>query len=897
MNWTSGWGRYFRFWTSDRATGIDDELRFHLEQKVEDFLAQGMSPDAARKRAEAEFGDLHSVRETLNAIDERIVQKQRRAEWWESIAQDLKYVLRSLRRSPVFTATVVVTLALGLGANAALFSLLDQLYVQTPAGLTDAAHLRRVYQFMPNKDRPFTRTGLSYPEIRELRAVSAHGISFAGYSAQRTRIGRAFDSPEIGVTYVEGDYFGIAGVHPEVGRFFSSDENRISGISMVVVISHAMWIRQFNRDPSIIGREIDLGSHRHVVIGVTPDGFRGVDLDASDAWVPLNTTGTLKGRKPDWFETTNFNGIKILARVPDERSAKLFDARATEALHHVRLGNDSTGTRTFMASIIEARGGESLSNELAMSTRLAGVAAVILLIACANVVNLLLARGASRQREIAVRLALGVSRRRLISQLMLESAVLALLSSVVAVFVAYVAATTLRTSLLPTVHWSNGAINSRVALFTVALALIAGFAAGLAPALQSSRADLSSALKSGVRDGGQRKSKLRTTLLITQAALSIVLLVGAGVFVRSLQSVESIDTGYDTNRLFYATVSYDRELENREKEIEARIPEAAARIRNIPGVEKVALAENIPMWAISFSSLFLPGRDSLPPATGRGRFSSVVSPDYFATVGMRILRGRDFNEADSETSEPVIVVDENLAKNLWPNEDALTKCLIVEKRELPCRRVIGVVSTSHFANVIEDASSHFFLPLAQNPESGPGVVVVRTAPGRGRRIGALAVRELSQMFGDWSRVRSRTMDEIQARDMKPWRVGAALFTAAGLLALLVAAVGVYSSIAYTVSQRTQEMGVRVALGASAGNIMSLVVSEGVRVVAIGIGLGLLAALALGSVVASLLYQTSPRDPYVIVVSSMTLLVVAVVACSIPAWRASRVNPLEAMRTE
>ncbi|MDQ6612127.1 MAG: FtsX-like permease family protein, partial [Gemmatimonadota bacterium] len=566
--------------------------------------------------------------------------------------------------------------------------------------------------------------------------------------------------------------------------------------------------------------------------------------------------------------------------------------------HRVRLGSDSTGTRTFMASIVEARGGESFSKEIAMSTRLAGVAAVILLIACANVVNLLLARAASRKREIAVRLALGVSRFRLIRQLMIESGVLAILSAGVALLVAYVAATTLRTLLLPNVHWRVSAIDLRVALFTVLLALIAGIVAGLAPALLSTRADLSHSLKSGVRDGGNRRSTLRTSLLITQAALSIVLLVGAGLFVRSLRTVESIETGYDADRLFYATIGYDRELENRRKEIADRLPDAVARIRNIPGVEKVATAENIPMYAISFATLFLPGRDSLPPLTGDGPFESIVSPEYFATVGMRILRGRDFTESDGADGEPVIVVDENLARSLWPNEDPLSKCLIVEKRELPCRRVIGVVTASHFANVIEKPSSHFFVALAQFPErGGAGTIVVRTAPGRTKQIGVIAARELSKMFGDWSRPRARTMEEIQARDMRPWRVGASLFTAAGLLALLVAAVGVYSSIAYTISQRTQEMGVRVALGASAINILQLVVSEGVRVVAIGIGIGLIAALALGSVIASLLYETSPRDPYVLVVSTVTLLMVAIVACSIPAWRAASVDPLSAMRQE
>jgi cell division protein FtsX len=306
----------------------------------------------------------------------------------------------------------------------------------------------------------------------------------------------------------------------------------------------------------------------------------------------------------------------------------LFDARATEAVHRVRISRDAM-TTTFLASIIEARRGQTFGKEFAISKRLAGVAAVILLIACANVVNLMLARAATRQREIAVRLALGVSRKRLLSQFMIESGVLALLSGMVALVVAYEGATTLRTLLLPDVHWSEGALTVRVALFTVGLALLTGFIAGLAPALQASLPDLSRALKSSVRDGGLRRSRLRSTLLVAQAALSIVLLVGAGLFVRSLQGVESINTGYDTSRLIFATIAYDRELENRSAEITHGLPRILDQVRALPGVEQIALVGNIPMYGFSFESLFLPGRDSLPPNGGMDRFSATVSPQLF----------------------------------------------------------------------------------------------------------------------------------------------------------------------------------------------------------------------------------------------------------------------------
>ncbi|MEP6779409.1 MAG: ABC transporter permease, partial [Gemmatimonadaceae bacterium] len=383
-NWTSGWKKFTRIWRSDTASNVDDEIGFHFEQKVAEFVAQGMTLGEARTRAEAEFGDVESVRDSLRTIGMRVEKKHRRAEWWEGAAQDLKYVLRTLRRSPAFTITVIVTLALGLGANAALFSVLDQLYVQTPAGVANALQMRRVYQFMANSGRPFTRRGLSYPEIRAVREVAPAGLKFAGYRNTRTKLGLNREGPEIGVTSVEGDYFGLAGVRPELGRFFTPDESRIEGISMLAVISDALWERQYGRDPNVIGKEIDLGTHRHIVIGVAGGKFRGTDIDVADMWVPMNSVGTLKGRDPAWFESQNNNGIGVLTRVPDEGVVGVFDARATNALHTVRISKD-TLTSTFLASIIEARAGELYGKELAISTRLGGVAVVILLIACANV--------------------------------------------------------------------------------------------------------------------------------------------------------------------------------------------------------------------------------------------------------------------------------------------------------------------------------------------------------------------------------------------------------------------------------------------------------------------------------------------------------------------------------
>ncbi|MEO7363266.1 MAG: FtsX-like permease family protein, partial [Gemmatimonadaceae bacterium] len=657
--------------------------------------------------------------------------------------------------------------------------------------------------------------------------------------------------------------------------------------------------RQYSGDSSVIGKPLDIAAQRFTIVGVVADKFRGLSLKPSDVWLPVSTIGSTPSRKPTWYESKNFNGLNVVVRLPSEAEAAMLNSRATEAMRAptVRLINDSLST-TSLSSIIDGRGATLYGKEVAISTRLAGVAAVILLIACANIVNLLLARAHSRQREIAVRLALGVSRMRLLSQLLIESTVLSLISGAFALAIAFGGATLLRKLLLPDVQWTEGAINPRVAVFTALLALVVGFLAGLVPALQATRPDLITALKSSVRDGGRRSSKLRTSLLITQAALSVVLLVGAGVFVRSLRSVESVDTGFDISQLSFATIRYDRELGSHNKDIGAGLPVVAEQIRRLSGVETVALAGNVPMWGFSFDELFLPGRDSLPPAGKMSRILAYISPDYFKAVGLQVLRGRDFSDADVRGSELVIAMNENMAKNFWPGEDPLTKCVIVGERTAPCRRVVAIVSPAHFSSVIEDPSMLYYLPLSQAAEDwAAGALVIRSAPGKASQVAALVHPVLQQFFGDWALPRVVTMEELIAPQMRPWRTGAALFTAAGMLALLVAAIGVYSSVAYTISQRTREMGVRAALGASSGNIMRLVVSEGVRVITIGIALGVLASLALGSIVSSMLYNTSPRDPFVLVASTTTLLLVTIIACSIPAWRAARIDPLQALSAE
>jgi predicted permease len=899
----AGWRRFFRLWRPNTEADIDAELRFHFEQKVAGLVARGATPDVARARAVAEFGDFDAVRSSLREIDGRIAQHRRRAEWWESIAQDLGYVLRSLRRSPGFTVMVSVTLALGLGANAALFSILDRMFLQAPPGVTDPGQLRRV--FHRYKDVHGTQRTLSHfspPEFRAITDALPAGTPVAGYGTQpKVQLGRDESAPQGVAIYVLGDYFGTLGVRLAAGRSFDPGESRAEAFAPVAVISYDLARDRFLTAQNAVGKTFDIGPHQYTVIGVAPKPFRGTDLDAGDVWVPMNTRGTWTNRDTQWYERNGTLFIRALVRARDARALPAIQAATTAAIRKTRVRGDTMAVATF-GSIKEAVAPGYNVSEQAIATRLAAVALAILLIACANVANLLLARALQRRREIGVRLALGVSRARLVRQLLTESLVLAIVSGLAALLVAAWTATVLRQALLPNVQWGAPAIGLHAVAFAAVTAVLAGFAAGLVPAFHASRPDVTRVLRGGARDGGLPRSRVRSALLVSQLALSCVLLTGAGLFVRSLQRVESVDIGYDEAQIVFAGLRTDRELgRSRDAEVDLLLKEAAQRIERLPGVERVAFTENTPMDAFSFVTNFLPDRDSVPTLDGMGPIVSFVSPGFFATMGMHLLAGRDFAPDDRTGSEPVLLVNSTMARTLWPGESALGKCLILHKRDDPCRRIIGVVSNAHFGRVIEKPTMQFYVPLAQEGDDGKPAIVdaleIRAAQGRVTAVVTQVRALLAGMGGTGTTPWIRTLSEQLAPELRTWRLGAALFSAAGFLALLVAAVGVYSTLAYAVSQRTHEMGVRVALGAQATHIVRLVVGEGVRTVAVGVVVGAVIALALGRMVASMLYDTSPHEPVVLVASALVLLGVAVVACLVPAWRATRVDPMMALRAE
>jgi len=899
----SRWYRYLRFWRRDVRADIDDELHFHFEARIEELTSSGMSPREARARAIAEFGDVDEVRRGLREIDDRLARRRDRLEWFDALRQDVVYSLRSLRRAPAVSLTIIVTLALGLGVNAAMFSLLDAIFVRPPAGVVRPAEIRRLWS-----ERRFSSgrqfwSGFDYASYDAMLASLGDKADLFSYTPPwPISMGIGEDPPKAEVSSANANYFRVLGIRPAMGRFYTAEEDRVDAPAAVVVVSDAFWRRRLDADPKVVGRSIELLEDRYgkpllrpyTIIGVTPPRFTGIDLDAAEVWRPIGS-GLPQGKAP-WYRSPFVNGFQVVMRMsPDVREGELAQ-RATNRLRAGDVGyrKDSTTVAVFGA-IVAARGPGKLDSSVQVATRLGGVAIIVLIVACANIVNLLLARAVRRRREIAIRLTLGVSRSRLVRLLVTESILLALAAAAAAAIAALWGGALLRHLLTPEIHWADSPLNPRVLTFAGLAAITSGFIAGLVPALQTLSPDLTNALKAGAREGTSRPSRLRSSLIVVQAALSVVLVVGAALFVRSLSNVESFDIGYTVNRLAFVRLA-NAALDSTAKRVQSdRLLAMRERFERIPGVERVAYTSSRPIYAIQFMD-YAPDADTLAHKKPPGIYTA-VSAGFFAATGTRLLRGHDFSPSPGPSDPYGVVVNQAMAEALWPHEDPIGRCIRFEKSPV-CATVIGVAQTAMLTEVREDPSPHMYVQLDHMPFRGWGVgdIVLRVDPSRTTAV----LNEMRSMLrNEFPNVysRSTTMAASMEPEYRPWRLGATLFTLFGLLALVVAGVGVYSSVSYGVSQRTHEFGVRAALGATTSNVLSQVLGEGLRTVAIGVAVGVALALAAGRLVASLLYGVKANDPGAMTIAAIALLSIAAVASLVPAWRAAKADPVEALRAE
>lgn len=875
---------------------LAEELHFHLQRAAEKLEREGVPPAEALRQARIALGGVESVKEAS--------RDRRGVAWLEHTGQDLRYALRALRRNPGFTLGVVLTLGLGIGVNAAMFGILDRLLFRSPDYLPEPGQVHRIYLQRTGRDGPRTERTYEYTRYLDLRRGTSVFSVMAAYATRTLPVGIGTGSRELLVSTVSASYFDLFNAQPVLGRFFRADEDTVPVGAMVAVIGHAYWQVEFGGRPDVIGQRLHVGTEDYTIIGVAPKHFAGLSDEGPPAiFVPITSfAGTFRAGPllKNYYTTYNWGWLSAAARRKPGVSQAAADADLSRAYQQSWENERSLNPQTApleaarpraIAGPVQTERGPTRSAVTPVAGWVSGVALIVLIIACANVANLLLARALRRRREIAVRLALGVSRRRLVTQLLTETLLLAVCGAVAGLLLATWGGDLLQGFFASTPSGRSLA-DGRTIAFVLTLAALAAGLTGLAPILQARRTDLAATLKAGVRDGGQRRSPLRTALLLTQAALSVVLLVGALLFVRSLQHARAVPLGYDSESVLYVSPNMRgvRLDDAGQIALRSRLLEAA---RQIPGVERAALGLTVPFWDTWSDNLFVAGIDSVDRL---GSFTlQAGSGAYFATMGTRVLRGRPITEEDRTGSAPVVLVSDAMAKRLWPGQDALGQCMRVGADTSPCRTVVGIAENIRQNSITEDPGLHYYLPIDQyNPASAVLFVRVR---GDAAGLKETVRKSLQQLMPGDAYLSVTPMQDIVGEQTRSWRFGATMFLAFGGLALVLAAIGLYSVIAYDVAQRTHELGVRIALGARSGDVVRLVVGDGLRVAVIGVAIGGLLALWAGRWIAPLLYQQSPHDPWVFGLVTAVLLAVALVASALPALRASRVNPTLALRAE
>lgn len=823
----------------------------------------------------------------------------------ETLRQDASHALRALRRSPGFTATVILTLGLGIGANTAMFGIIDRLMFRPFAYLRDPAAVHRVYVQSTFRDERFTSGVSQYTTYLDLQRRTSSFAQTAGYTAMDLAVGTGIEARERRVAAVSASFFGFFDAPPAQGRYFTAAEDSTPVGAPVAVISHEFWQAQLGGRP-VLGQPLQVWNIPATIIGITPPGFVGI-FDAQPPAVYLPIT-TYAGNNPNaedraqYFTHYNWGWMDMLVRRKPGVgiAAANADLAQAEQASWQRMREQQPRMPAFdlarpvaLLGSIKAAAGPDPSLEARTVRWVTAIALIVLLIACSNVANLFLARALRRRRETAVRLALGGGRARLMMQWGTEALALALLGCVAALAFATWGGAALRQLFVGKGAPIAVVTDWRTLGISAALAVVAALLTGLAPALVANREDIALDLKAGVREGTRQRSALRTGLVVFQVTLSVVLLVGAGLFVRSLGHVRALRLGYDVDRL----VVVDRNMrgavvpDSALVTLQARMLEVA---RAHPAVERAAVVSSAPFRSTSTTSLMVPGIDSVERL---GQFTyQTASADYFATMGTRILRGRGFTEADRAGSARVLVVSASMARVLWPGQDAIGQQVKVG-RDSVFSIVVGIAedaAQNEFST--EDRRLRYYLPLEhRNATRGNFLFVrVRGAP----ELAVESIRRAVQavMPGE-SYVTAQPLGNVISNRQRAWQLGATMFGAFGVLALLVAAVGLYGVIGYDVAQRTHELGVRKALGAQAGDLLRLVLGRGLAMAGAGAVLGATIAWAGAGFVEPLLFQQPGRDMTVIGAVVAALLLAAVVATLAPARRAARADPGVALRAD
>jgi predicted permease len=822
----------------------------------------------------------------------------------------LRGAMRLILRSPALTLGIVLSFALGIGANAVMFEVVDRLLLSPPAHVERADQVKRL---MIDRMTPETRTrgttdAMSYPDYVDF--TRAHSLaSVAAVSNRTLTVGHGLSARRYTASLVTGKFFSLLGVTPELGRLFGSADDT-PGAPGIVVISHAVWQNDFGGDPHVVGRTIDFGHGPYVITGVAPPGFTGMDLARVDMWLPLRVANSQMWSSWQWTDNRNMNWLRVLARLAPGVPVQTADAEAT-LLHRqgraeqIRERKYDAKARVIATPLIAARG-PLASPESRVAQWLAGISVLVLLIACANVANLLLARAMRRRRETGIRLALGSSRAHVIGHALAESLVLAGLGGIAALVLTRVGGNVLRSFVLPDIVWSEPHLMLHVAAFIVVLALLAGLVAGVIPAVQASRVDVVETIKTGAsRNASGSASRTRDALVILQVALSVVLLVGAGLFVHSLNRANSVHLGFDPAGLLVVSPEFDHDTGAADGVRDAEFTRRSlARLRTLPGVEHVSVDLSTPFESAFSVELKVPGLDSIPVLASGPPIVHTVDPDYFSTMRLKVLRGRGIRAEDNHVGAArVVVVNTLMARMLWPGRDAIGQCLLVydgdaSKSEQPaCATVVGVADAAALESMGDPAPMQFYVPADAGIVTAPVLDILVRGSGDGEQLIPSIRKALVAVDPSVRFLHIDPLQEAVDRQTSSWRLGATAFTAFGMLALIVAGIGLYSVLAFSVAQRTFEIGVRTALGATPRRLARMVLGEMARLIAVGLVVGLIVAVIVAPRAQSLLFNVSPHDPGTLAVVVCCVVAVSVLAAIVPARRAILVDPSIALRSE
>jgi predicted permease len=883
---------------------VDEEILYHLERVTQELMDEGMKRSEAERAAIRRFGDVEAYGRALRTIDGRRRRSMRGTERLDEGLRLLAQAVRHLFRAPGFTFAVVTVLALGLGANTVMFGVVDRLLLSPPRHVRDAESVRLLY-LSRSLSRGETVTGrtVAFPDYADFRGVAAFQAVAALSGDDTETLGRGEGAQQVRVVGASASFFPLLGARPALGRFFAPDEDR-PGVPGTAVVSQEFWERAYASDPAVLGRTLDLGTGVYTVVGVAPAGFTGTDLHPVDVWLPLEVRQALETGGTEWREHRNWWWLNVVVRLAPGVTADMAGQQATAAHRRGReesiaRGDYDAGARVIAGPIIAAQGPRP-SDESRVARWLAAVSALVLLIACLNVANLLLAQATRRRREVAVRVALGVSRSRLVGELLLESLLLASLGSAAALVLARVGGGVVYRALLPDVAVVGQMPMGRLLLFALVATVLAALVAGIAPALQAIREDPAIALRTGGGGGGHPASRARAALLVGQATFSVVLLVAAGLFVKSLSAARGTDLGFDARHVVVAQLEWNETLPAAER---AAIYRAALeKVQALPDVRAAGLTYTVPFQSsIAISEPRIPGLDSLPRHPAGGPYVNKVGSGYFEAMGLDVVRGRAFQPTDdSDGAPPVAVVTEGMARAMWPAGDALGACMYFgsDDEGPPCTQVVGIVE-DHRREELVEADPHwlYFLNQSHPAFQGPPQALMAGVRGDPREVAGSLQSALGATSGLIRFVSARPLQANVDPQLRSWALGASMFSGFGILALVVAAWGLYSVLAFEVGLRRRELGVRAALGAGAPRLVRLILVRAVGLVGVGIALGLAASAAVARWVGALLFEVSPWDTGVYAAVAGTLLAVSVVAGVLPALRATRADPREALNAE